>query len=204
MNRDQLVKTYSDYSDEQLIEVYHNLNDYSDDARHAFAEVIQARGGMERLHETDRLQKSFVAETERLKMEVRRLSTSDVDLEFLTKMIRSDVIDEGSTRAIIRETLDEINRDTEDRKIKPRTIMGGGVAAVVSGVLGGILWGLQMMWSGRMFAIVFIGLIVLSYGIIRVVTKQSHKNTAVFVMTGVSIVIALIVGQLLFEIFGRT
>lgn len=203
MTRDQLVKTYSDYSDEQLIEVYHNLDEYSNEAKEAFADVMRSRGGLESLLEKEQLHKSVHAETERIQMEVRRLSASEVDLGFLTKMIKSDVINESRTRTIIQQTFEEINQDLEDRKIKPRTIIGGGVGAVIAGVTGGILWGLQMMWSGRIFVIFFIGLILLSYGIIRVVTKQSHKNTAVFVMTAVSVVIALIIGQLLFEIFGR-
>jgi hypothetical protein len=37
MTRDQLISTYSDYSDEQLIELYHNLDGYSNAAHEAFA-----------------------------------------------------------------------------------------------------------------------------------------------------------------------
>lgn len=204
MTRDQLVKTYSDYSDEQLIEVYHNLDEYSNEAKEAFADVMRSRGGVDHLVEKDQSQKFVLAETERIKMEVRRLSTSEVDLGFLTKMIKSDIINESLTRTIIQQTFEEINQDLEDRKIKPKTIIGGSVGAGIAGITGGILWGLQMMWSGRIFVIFFIGLILLSYGIIRIVTKQSYKNTGVFVLTAISVVIALIIGQLLFEIFGRT
>ena len=203
MKRQQLISTYTDFSDEQIIEAYHNPDDYTGDAKEALADVIQKRGGIDNLLAKERQQNIVLAETERIKQEVRRLSTPEVDLEFLKKMITSHILNENQTQFIIQQSFEEINRDLEDRKVKPRTIIGGSVGAGIAGLIGGIFWGLQMMWSGRIFAILFFGLVLLCYGLIRVMTKQSHKNVAVFVLTAISIVIALVIGQLMFEIFGR-
>lgn len=203
MNREQLISTYTDFSDEQLFEAYHNPNDYTGEAKEALAYVIQKRGGVDTLLAKEQQQNLVFAETERIKQAVRRLSTPEIDLGFLNKMITSQILEERHTQSIIQQTFEEINQDMEDRKIKPRTIIGGSLAAGIAGLIGGIFWGLQMMWSGRVFAIFLFGLVLLCYGLIRVVTRQSHKNVAVFVLTAISVVIALIIGQLLSEVFGR-
>ena len=203
VNPQALINTYTEFSDEQLVETYHNLGDYTIEAKEALAFVIKSRGGIENLLEKERLQKVVFAETERIKQAVRRLRTPEVDLEFLNTMVESEILDEAQRQFVIKQTFEEITQEWEDLKIKPRTIIGGGLAAGIASLIGGIFWGLQMMWSGRIFAIFFIGLVLLCYALIRFATRQSHKNTAVLIFTAISVVIALVIGQLMFEIFGR-
>ena len=51
-------------------------------------------------------------------------------------------------------TINAVNQDAADRKVKSETIIGDIVGALIATVTGGILWGLQIMGSGRMFAII--------------------------------------------------
>jgi len=132
-----------------------------------------------------------------------KLSTPGVDLDFLYKMVTSQMFESGRTHAIIEEAFAEVNKDLDDRKVKPRTIIGGVIGAAIASLIGGILWGFQMMWSGRVFAIFFFGLLLLCYGLVRLITKQSHKNTAVFVLAAISVIMALLIGNLLYSVFGR-
>jgi hypothetical protein len=53
-----------------------------------------------------------------------------------------------------------------------------------------------------MFYILVIGLALLSYGLIRLFTKQSKANVVVLVATALSVIGALVMGQLLFEMYG--
>lgn len=78
----------------------------------------------------------------------------------------------------------------------------GAVGATVGAIVGGILWGLQMIYSNAIFAMIFIGLILLCYGIVKISTKQSYKNTVVLIATIISIVLAILIGQLLYEVIG--
>jgi hypothetical protein len=203
MTQQELIDTYSSFSDEQLLEAHHNLGDYTNEAKKALAIIIKNRGGIENLLAKERLQNEVFLETEKIKQQVRRLSTPGVDLEFLNKMIQSGILLESQKRSIIKLAFEEITQELEDKKIKPRTLLGGGLAAGIASLIGGILWGFQMMWSGRIFGIFLIGLVLLCYGLIRLFTKQSHKNIAVIILTAISVVIALVIGQLMFETFGR-
>lgn len=203
MTYEQLISTYNLFSDEELMGVYRNIGDYSEDAKKALSVIIEDRGGIEGLLAKEQVKLTEAAETERIRQEVKKMSTQQVELDFLNKMIVSEIFDANRTQSIIRETFEEINRDLEDRKIKPRTIIGGIAGAGISALAGGVFWGLQMMWSGRIFVIFLIGLILLCYGMVRIVTRQSYKNQAVLILTVIAVLIALVIGQLMFEIFGR-
>jgi hypothetical protein len=203
MTRQDLINTYTSFSDDELLEAYHNPDDYTTEAKEVLTLIIENRGGIENLLTKERLQNAIFLETESIKQQVRRLRTPEVDVEFLNKVIKSEKLDESKKLFIIKQTFDEITHEFEDKKIKPRTLFAGGLAAGVASLIGGILWGLQMMWSGRIFAIFLVGLVLLCYGLIRLFTKQSHKNIAVIILTTISVVIALIIGQLMFVTFGR-
>lgn len=203
MNPQELINTYTSFSDEQLLEAYHNLGDYTVEAKEALTLVIKNRGGIENLLANERLQNELILEDERIRHQVRKLIIPGVDKEFLNKMINSEILEESQKEFIIRQAVEESIQELEDRKIKPRTLLGGGLAAGIASLIGGVLWGLQMMWSGRVFAIFFFGIVLLSYGLIKLFTKQSHKNVAVILLTAISVIIALVIGQLMFEVFGR-
>jgi hypothetical protein len=51
-----------------------------------------------------------------------------------------------------------------------------------------------------MFYVFGVGLVILCYSIIKFATKQSQRNNAVIVASAISV--ALIIGNLLFEMFG--
>ncbi len=203
MTRETFIETYTGYSDDQLLQVYHSLNDYSDEAKEAFHAVIQGRGGIEALQEIEKTNSDASTEIIRISQEVRRLTAKNVDLEFLYKMIPSGVFDESKTRLIIEQVFDRRNKELDDQKIRPQTVFGGVFGAIIGGLIGGVVWGLQMMWSGRVFGIILIGIVLLCYGSVKLVTKQSYKNAAVIIFTVVSLVLALFIGQMMFLIFGR-
>jgi len=68
--------------------------------------------------------------------------------------------------------------------------------------VGGSLWGLQLIYSKKVFVILLIGLVLLCYGIIKFSTKQSNKNVVVVITTIVSVLMAIIIGQFIYEIVG--
>ncbi len=96
----------------------------------------------------------------------------------------------------------EIEQELNDKKIKPRTIAGGIIGGTIAAVTGGALWGLQLIYSGRIFLILGIGLALFCYGIISAATKQSKNNIVVLIATVISIIVAIGIGQLLYEIVG--
>ncbi|MCH5597581.1 hypothetical protein [Niabella ginsengisoli] len=203
MTVETLITTYNNYTNEQLLEVHAKLNDYSFEAKQALTTIIKNRGGLDVLLNEDIERKEAQKEIARIKDEVRQSKNVNFDEDFLVKAISSNRLDKNQVRQIIQDTRIEIHQDLDDRKIKPRTIVAGIPAAILASLLSGVMWGLQIMWSGRMFLIFFIGVILICYGMIKGLTKQSYKNLAVIILTILSIICALLIGQLMYELFGR-
>ncbi|MCH5718139.1 DUF1827 family protein [Niabella hibiscisoli] len=203
MTYQELVNNYNNYSDEQLLEVYDRLGDYSSEAKEALFYIVKGRGGIDILLKNKEEKLRDTAEIERIQEEVMALKKVPFDLDFLSQSISSDSLNEAQIKDVIQNALEEKSRDIEDRKLKPRTFIAGIPAAILATILAGIMWGLQLMWSGRMFLIILIGVILLCYGTIKAFTKQSYKNAAVITLTIISTLMALLMGQVMFEVFGR-
>ena len=105
-------------------------------------------------------------------------------------------------QSIIDQKFLEIEAEIDDKKIKPRTIIGGVIGGLIAIVVGGTLWGLQLIYSQRIFYVFGVGLALLCYSTIKLITKQSKKNTFVIVASVISFILAVLLGQLLYNIVG--
>lgn len=198
---DFLLK-YEKYTDDELFEMYSHMDDYSGEAKEAFNIILSRKGGLEYLKNQQNEKRIISDEIHRIREEVRKLSNPEIDVSFLKRIITSDILSPEKLNEIIDNTHSEEEAEREDKKIKPRTVLGSIIGGSIASVLGGVLWGLQLIYSNRIFVILFVGLILLCYGIIKLSTKQSNKNAVVLISTVISVIIAVLIGQLLYEIIG--
>src|SRR5215207_7691215 len=196
------LKKYDSYSDEELYNAYSTIDDYSDEAKKALDITINNKGGLESIISKAKQKEITDKEIERLKLETAKLAVPGTELSFLQSLIKSEILSRAQTNKIIEEQFAIVRLEQEDKKIKPRTIWGSIIGGGIASIIGGILWGLQMIQMHRIFYVFLIGLIILSYSTVRFFTKQSKKNTAVFVATGISVILALFIGQVLFDMIG--
>jgi hypothetical protein len=200
--KEQLIAKYENYSDEELLEIYADLQDYSEEARDAFNVVLAKRGGEETLIRLK--EKKFIhgQELHRIEDAVARLTTPDVDPSFLKKMITSDIFGEEEMEAIIINSYLKVRADQEDVEVKPNTIYGSVFGGIIASIVGGIFVGLQFIFSNRIFIILIFGAALLCYWIIYLFTKKSIKNPSVLITTVISFVIAMVLGKLLYLMIG--
>lgn len=199
---EQLIDKFHGYSDEELFNVYDQLDGYTDTGKQAFGIAIEKRGGLDYLKDKTTRLAETKAEISKVKSEVRELLQSGVAKTEIIDRVEIHSVTKDKLLEIINEVSAALANDESDRKIKPRTILGGIIGGIIGGTLGGILWGIQMVYSKQMFFIFGIGLVLLSYGSIKLFTRQSKKNAAVMVITIVSVLYALLLGQVIFEVFG--
>jgi len=199
---EDFVSQYEPYTDEELMNTYSDREGYSLEAQEALMIVINRKGGMETL--TKRLEQKRIVENEitRIRKETEMLGSRGVDVSFIKNVTSSTIFSSEKVNEIIGDQYIAVEREVEDKKIKPRTVIGSIFGCIIAGLIGGILWGLQMIYSGRVFYILLIGLVLLCYGIIKISTKQTKKNTVVLIATVVSVVLSLLIGQLLYDIIG--
>ena len=195
------IAKYETYTDEELFQINATISDYSEEAKNALEAVLKKRGGLETI--TKGLEdKAFIAkETTRVEKEVTKLSGKGTNADFLKTLIKSDILPEEQVHDIIDTKFAEVEAEEEDMKIKPRTVFGSIIGCGIASVVGGILWGLEMIYSNRIFYILVFGLAVLCYGIIKFLTKQS-KNDLVIIATVIAVILALGIGRILYNIIG--
>lgn len=198
----ELVERYSQYSDTELMKVYLNKNKYTDDAKQALDIVIEKKGGIQSF--TERYDKIVEKEMEKsmIKNDAAKLYLNGMTKNDINHALTSEILVSDEIQQIIEATSTEIEATKRDLEIKPSTIIGSILGGIIGGTTGGILWGIQIMYSGHIFYIFTIGLGIISYGFIKFFTKQSRNNIAVFSITILSVIYALILGFYIYELFG--
>jgi hypothetical protein len=199
---DELINKYEWYSDEDLYDLHQNIGNYSNEAKEALDVVLSQRGGLEELVSRIKEKRALFAELHRIRTAVKNLYNPGVDVSFLKKMIPSPILSQEETDKEIESAWQQIINEQEDLKVKPATIFGSIVGGIIGAGLGGVLWGAQLIYSGRIFWIFLAGLILISYGMVWMFTKKSKKNTAVIIATALSVILALVIGHTLYAIIG--
>lgn len=196
------VQKYESYTDEELQAVYLNQAGYSDEAIKALEIVLENKGGSDAL--LKRLEEKHIVEKEihRIRKETSELGSKGIDSSFIKSTTASGILSPEKVNEIIDSQYAEVERALDDKRIKPRTIAGSIIGGLTASIIGGTLWGLQMIYSNRIFYILGIGLALLCYGIIKLATRQSKNNIVVLVASIISIALAVFFGEMLYAIFG--
>jgi hypothetical protein len=197
----ELIERYQSYTDDELMVVYQQMDAYSPEAKDALLQVIEQKGGIAALKERLAAEEALAQQRLALQAEVVTLLKKGSRHEAISLQVDPQLLASPEADELISQTVDSYLSEKADRKIKPKTLIGGLFGGFIGGTLGGIIWGIQMIQSGRMLLILVFGLAVISYGFIRLFTRQSKKNIVVLVMTIISVVYALVLGQIIFEVF---
>ncbi len=199
---DDFVLKYKKYTDEELLDINSNILGYSNEAQIALGRVIYSKGGLESLLKKAESKAILLNEENRIAKETMDFGKEGIDASFIKTVTSSTILSEEKVKEIIDRKYVEVEAEIEDKKIKPSTIIGSITGGGIASIIGGAFWGLQMIYSKRMFYIFFVGLVLFSYYVIKALTKQTKNNSFVFIATIISIILALFIGQLLYEIVG--
>ncbi|MCG2793629.1 MAG: hypothetical protein L6262_08815 [Weeksellaceae bacterium] len=184
------------------MEVYFTKYKYTDDARKALAIVIEKKGGLMHLIESYNKAKAYENEKKRIFNEITQLYKKGMQKSEMSKHLSSDIVENSMIQSIMQQIELEIKNNEIDAEIKPRTIIGSILGTLIGASFGGTLWGLQMIYSGYIFYIFGIGLILNSYAFIKLFTKQSKNNIVVLLFTILSSMLAFFLGFYLYQIIG--
>ncbi|WP_288244701.1 hypothetical protein [uncultured Chryseobacterium sp.] len=199
---EELIERYSQYSDTELVTTYSNKNAYTQDAQKALEIEIKNRGGLELL----KIRYNTLIQKENEKVRISKeagllylqgFTNNDINSRMNSELLSSEEIHE-----ITETSCNKINASRKDKEIKPRTFIGSITGGIIGGTIGGILWSLQLIYSGHIFYLFAIGLVIISYGVIKLFTKQSKNNTIVLIFTIASVIYALVLGFYLYGLFG--
>lgn len=202
LSTEDFISRYQKYTDNDLLEIETSIDNYSEEAKKAFNIVVNQRGGKEKLLRLKNEKIALSNEIIRVNKTIIKLYTPETDASFFKKMITSDVLSREQLDEVIENTYLEIKTNREEIEIKSKTIGQSIIGTIVASLIGGLVWGLQLIYSPRIFLILLAGIALICYGIIKLFTKKSHKNTAVLIASIIAVCLALVVGQILYRIIG--
>lgn len=199
---EDFVSKFESYTDVQLMEIYSNPSGYSAEAQQALAKVVATKGGIDKLAQRIADQQAVLNERNRINNVVAQALKDGTGAGLLKGVYSSDLLDANEIDAIIDFQAVEFEKAKKDESITQRTIIGSLFGVLISGTVGGILWGVLMIYSQRVFFLFFAALVCFCYWIIKLFTKQSRRNIVVIIATIIAALIVGVLGELIFELFG--
>ena len=150
------VAKFSSYSDNELLAIMQQPDSYSYEAVEAAKIVTKQKGGMEAL--TKRLEEEAVVQNEiiRIEKETIEMGKNGIDADFIKTVTKSSLLADDKVKEIIDVRYVEVEKEIENKKITTRTIIGSVVGGAIASIVGGILWGLQIIFSHRIFYILLV------------------------------------------------
>lgn len=198
----EFTAQFESYSDYDLYQIANNPSGYTPEAQEAIAIVVNKRGGLAAVGERLAKAKEIAVEMDRVEKEVYGLTTLETDLDFVKKMVQSPILSAEQLNSTIEKSHAHAQQQLNDKAITPNTVVGSLLGCGIASIIGGSLWGLQLIFSNAVFSILAIGLFLLCFFIIKFFTKKSFKNTSVFVATAVAVILSIVIGQLLYMAIG--
>ncbi len=201
LTTEEFILQYEAYTDEELYKVYENIDDYSEEAQEAFDIVIEKKGSLEEFLDRVKEKAAYAAEINRIGREVATMSRKNIDSDFMRTIISSQILPPEKVNEIITQASGLVALEKEDKKIKPRTVVGSVLAVIVATAIGGTGWGLKEIYAPdidlKIQLILLAGVVLICYGIVKKFTGQSKKNVVILIATFLSVALSLALGVLI-------
>jgi len=190
---------YSKYSDDELIEAYSSMLDYSGKIENDLMSEIESRGGMERFQKIISDKKANHKESTRIIKEVIELSKQGFDLEKIKQTISSELWSKQHLYDFIDLKYLEhklyINDISVDNNLVFKSILG----FVVSTITGSVVWCFSILYLKFVLYPFLVAVYFISYFIIRGLTGKSHNNAVVFLAALAATIGSFVIGFILLK-----
>jgi hypothetical protein len=193
---------YQNFSDDELIEAYSTMIDYSGKPNLEMLSAIEKRGGIESFKRKIELNKINSAERNRITKEVYSLSSPETNLDFIKRLITSNVFSREELERLIEIKFFEHQAMLKNNAVSSKTIIVSIAAALLSCVIGAIIFILLMAFLTPMLLLAYIvPVYIINYLIIRFITKKTRSNIIVFLTTLLSTIGSIVLGVNILSLF---
>lgn len=184
---------YKNYSNEDLIEAYTTMLDYSGKASNEILLEIDTRGGIDDFLSNIEFNKSNKEEINRISQEVYNLSKDFNDLEFIKGLIKSEKLHPNELDNFVTLKFEQHQAFLKNRKIDQKTIVGSLVGMLIGTIVSLIFYILVTSLLGKFVFYPIIGVYFICYQAIKLITKQTRDNTFVFAASFAGTILTMLI-----------
>jgi len=185
---------YRKYSDEDILETYNSMLEYSGRADKDLIAEIESRGGLEKIKLNENDRNIIPNEVKRINSLVLHACKIEPDTARIRNSISSSVLSPDELTRVIDAALLNAQSYYNDKKIDAGTIIRSLIGLAISAVAGAWLWCFSIMITGEMMYILITVIYIISFLIIRLFTQKSRNNVLVFLAGFVATLIAIPLG----------
>jgi len=182
--------TYLDYSDDDLIEAYTSMMEYSGEITTEMQADIDRKGGIDNFKKKIELKLACQKELNRILKEIYDLVSNETNYEFVRKFISSDFFSEEELDEIVHKKFSQILQAKQNTKITSRTIWGCLIGMIFGSILSSIVSVFLVQYALPLTLLVIFTYMI-CYLIIRIITKQTRNNILVFITAFLATIISL-------------
>jgi hypothetical protein len=172
---------YSKYNFKELADVYTTTFANYGKINDELLEEINNRGGEIKFKEQLENEKRLHKERQRIINETTELITPETDLDFVKKLISSELISKSEVDTIVESAATSTIKYQSNKAITSKTIAGCIIGGGMGYLLGLGLLILEAIFLKDVFYISLILIYVIAYFLIRLITKQNASNIIVFI-----------------------
>ena len=183
---------YKNYSDEDLVEAYSTMIDYSGKASNEILIEIDNRGGLNAFLENIEFNKSNKQEINRISQEIYTLNNDFHDLEFIKSFIKSDTLTPEELDDLITLKFHQHEAFLQNRKIDQKTVFASLVGMIIGIIISLAFYIFVIYLLDRFIYYPIIGVYFICYQTIKLITKKTRDNTFVFLTSLAGTVLTLL------------
>lgn len=195
------IAKFEGYSNSELIDIEKNLDDYSAEAKEAFYTVIDKRGGIETIKESDNFGLRLKQEEYRIIKEATLFFRQKIELGFVKNTTQSELLNQSKVSEIIDDTYSKLNAEIKANSVSVKTVVLLLIGAVIASVVGGAIMG-YFAKNGKVLYILIGAVFCINLGIIALTSQKPFRNPGVLVASGVSTVVSFFFAGWFYVIFG--
>ncbi len=199
---EDFIAKYEAYTDEELYIIYQDAANYSEDAGKALNIIIEKKGGLESL--IKRLEEKTIIKNEknRIANEAVRFGMEGVDASFLQNTTHSSILSKQEVNEIIEAYAAKATELVEDKKVNSETVVKSLIGCGLASIFGGAFASLQFIYFGATSFLMVLGVALICYGTVKLVTQKSYNNTAVLLASFIAFILSYLLAYFAFLIFG--
>lgn len=186
---------YSKFSEQDLIESYNNQIDYQGKATQELLEEITNRGTFENFQAKIENQKGMLNERNRIIREIHQHYFNKFSKEESLSLLKSDLLSRQEIRILVEEKYVDIHQNVENLNVDSDTILKSFVGIIIASFVSSVIIFTIIFSINALIALHFFLLIpayIINYFVIRLITKKTRDNLAVFIATFIATILNLI------------